>query len=159
MTIRAWRIVKAKHSTTAFTGEAAKAFPGRWNSRGVPMVYVASSISLAILEVLVNLQSQELLDRYALFEVSFDNALVFTIKPLGLPDTWRDLSPDNARIRTIGDDWISAGRSAVLGVPSAVVPDEWNYLLNPNHSDYVKISVGPKRSFQLDPRLIKMPPT
>src|SRR5437764_448299 len=60
MTLRAWRIVKAKHAATAFSGDGAKKFGGRWNSPGIPAIYLAGSTSLAILEMLVHLQSQEL---------------------------------------------------------------------------------------------------
>lgn len=87
MTIHAFRIVKAKHAATAFTGIAARKFGGRWNSVGVPMIYAAASASLAILEMLVHLQSHELMQRYVLFDVAFDESMVGEIGPADLPKT------------------------------------------------------------------------
>ncbi|HTV46891.1 MAG TPA: RES family NAD+ phosphorylase [Phycisphaerae bacterium] len=154
MTIHAWRIVKAKHSASAFSGDGAEKFGARWNSRGVSVVYVAGSRSLAMLEILVHLQYEELLKRYVVYEVAFDDALVSSINPATLPRTWRK-SPPPVTVQQIGDAWIAGTSSAVLRVPSAIVPTEFNYLLNPAHPDFAKIKIGPKQPVQFDSRLIK----
>lgn len=156
MTIHAWGIVKAKHSAGAFSGDSARKFGGRWNSPGVPVVYVAGSISMAMLEMLVHLHSQELLNRYLMFEAAFDDALMMSINLAELPRTWRK-SPSPAIIQRIGDDWIAGARSAVLRVPSVIVPAECNYLLNPAHPDFAKITIGLRQSIRFDPRLITPP--
>lgn len=156
MTIRAWRIVKAKHAATAFSGDGARKYGGRWSSPGIPVVYVAGSASLAILEMLVHLQSQELLKRYVMFETSFDDALVKKIDAARLPKAWRQ-SPPTEPVQQVGDAWVADGNTAILRVPSAIVPTEWNYLLNPAHADFGKITIGPKQQVQFDPRLIKTP--
>lgn len=156
MTIHAWRIVKAKHAATAFTGNGAKRFGGRWNSPGVAVVYVAGSTSLAILEMLVHLESQELMKRYVLFEVTFDDALATAVTPAALPKSWRK-SPPPAALQQIGDTWVAQGRSAILRVPSAIVPAECHYMLNPAHPEFAKIAIGPKQPVRFDPRLIKRP--
>jgi RES domain-containing protein len=156
MTIHAWRIVKSKHSANAFSGDGAKTFGARWNSLGTAVVYVAGSRSLAMLEMLVHLQSQELLNRYVLYEVTFDNSLTTAVDPTTLPRTWRK-SPPPEGIQQIGDLWIAAAKSAILRVPSAIVPTEWNYLLSPAHPNFAKIKIGPKQPLQFDPRLIKLP--
>ncbi len=118
------------------------------------MVYTAGSASLAILEMLVHLQSQELMKRYVIFEVAFDDALLSKVDPAALPRTWRK-SPPPAAIQRLGDHWIAGARSAVLRVPSSIVPTEWNYLLNPAHPGFTKIKISPKQPVQFDPRLIK----
>lgn len=156
MTIRAWRITKAKHAATAFTGGGAKTYGGRWNSPGTAAVYTAGSASLAILEMLVHLQAQELLRRYVIFEVSFDEAIMTMIDPATLPKSWRK-SPSPATVQQVGDEWVTEGSSAVLRLPSVIVPSEWNYLLNPAHPDFAKITIGPKQQIKFDPRLVKTP--
>lgn len=85
MTVNGSRIVKEKHAASAFTGEGAKRFGGRWNNPGVAVVYVAGSASLAMLEMLVHIEAPELLKRYALFEVSFDDRLITTVDIKDLP--------------------------------------------------------------------------
>jgi RES domain-containing protein len=154
--IRAWRITKAKHAATAFTGAGAKACGGRWNSPGTAVVYTAGSTSLAILEMLVHLQAQDLIQRYVIFEVSFDETLMTTVDPVALPKSWRR-SPSPATVQQVGDEWVAEGRSAILRLPSAIVPNEWNYLLNPAHPDFAKITIGPKQQIKLDRRLVKTP--
>lgn len=156
MTIRAWRITKAKHADTAFSGIGAKDYGGRWNNPGTAIVYTADSISLAMLEMLVHLQTHDLIRRYVIFEVSFEDTLMKTITAAKLPKTWRR-SPPSAKVRQVGDDWVAGGESAVLQLPSAIVPSEWNYLLNPEHPDFAKITTGAKRPTKFDPRLIKTP--
>jgi len=154
MMIRAWRITKARHAGTAFTGLGARLYGGRWNRPGRAVVYTAGSVSLAVLEMLVHLEAIELLRRYVIFEVAFDDALVTAVDAGKLPRNWRK-SPAPGAVRAVGDDWILAGKSAVLRVPSVVVPREWNYLLNPLHPDFAKIKIGRKEGIRFDPRLIK----
>jgi len=154
VTIRAWRITKSKHAAIAFSGSGAKTFGGRWNNPGTAIVYTAGSASLAILEMLVHLQAAELLKRYVIFQVTFDESLVSEMNAAKLPRTWRR-SPPPAAVQQIGDAWVAAKRSTVLRVPSVIVPSERNYLLNPAHPDFAKIAWGPKTAIRFDPRLIK----
>ena len=154
MTITAWRIYQPKHAASAFTGDGARLFGGRFNSRGVPVVYTAGSISLAALELLVHLQSTDVLSMYQLRSVTFDVSLVTKLDPRRLPKTWRR-HPAPAAVRRIGDEWIAAGKSAVLEVPSVVVESESNYLLNPAHPDFRRIVIGNAKRFRFDARLLK----
>ncbi|MGD0092107.1 MAG: RES family NAD+ phosphorylase [Planctomycetota bacterium] len=154
MSIHAWRIVRATQAARAFAGDGSKKYGGRWNSAALAVVYTAGSVSLAILEMLVHLRSEELLSRYVLFEATFDETLVVPVDPNMLPRTWQ-CTPRPLVVRRVGNDWLAKGRSAVLRVPSAIVPTEWNYLLNPAHPDFGKIAIGPKTPIQFDPRLIK----
>lgn len=142
MTFSAWRIVKARHAASAFLGEGAEAYGGRWTSPGGRVVYTAGSASLAMLEMLVHLHSAEILKRYVLFKVSFSDSLIEEIDADEMPANWRK-SPPPAALQRLGDAWLAAGKSAVLRVPSAVVPTESNYLLNPAHPAFKKIKIGP----------------
>lgn len=152
MRVKAWRIVKAKHAREAFSGEGARLFGGRWNSVGVPVVYTTGTLSLAILEMLVHLNAAELLKRYVVFEVGFDERLLTAVDVEKLSKSWRK-SPAGVGTQRVGDAWVAGGKSAVLRVPSAVVPSEWNYVLNPGHRDFGGISMGAAQALRFDPRL------
>jgi RES domain-containing protein len=151
--ISAWRIFKSREARDAFTGEGARRFGGRWNSRGTPIVYTAESVALAILEILVQLESRKPLPAYRIAMVKFDASLVSVLRQGQLPRNWR-AEPPPARARLIGDNWILRARSAVLRVPSAVVPRANNFLLNPGHPDFARISLGKPERFEFDARLI-----
>lgn len=150
--VTAWRIVKRKHARTAFSGEGARRFGGRWNSPGVAAVYTSQSQSLAALEMAVHLDSSELLDRYVVFKVEFDESLITHVDPRELPKNWKS-HPPPSKVRAIGDAWAAAGTAAVLQVPSATVPGESNFLLNPLHRDFTQLKIGNPSPFRFDPRL------
>ena len=152
--ITAWRIVKRKRARTAFSGEGARQYGGRWNSPGVPMIYAAASQSLAALEMVVHLDSSELLGEYVVFEVGIDESLIEKLDGAQLPKNWR-AEPTPPKIRELGDTWVRSGTSAVLQVPSATLPAENNFLLNPRHPDFSKLAIGKSAAFQFDPRLAK----
>ena len=91
MKVTAWRITKRKHARNAFTGEGASEFGGRWNNPGTAVVYTAQSQSLAALEMLVHLDSSELLEKYLLLGVDFDQSLIRSIEHSALPRNFRVL--------------------------------------------------------------------
>jgi RES domain-containing protein len=152
--IKAWRIVKTRFASSAFDGEGARKFGGRFNSVGVPVVYTAGSRSLAILEMLVHTGDGNVLSSYSLCSVEFEAALVEKLEPANLPANWQD-DPPPPEALALGDDWVSSSRSAVLQVPSAIVPDENNYLINPNHPDFPRLKIGTPEPISLDKRLLK----
>jgi len=152
--ITAWRIVKRKHVRRAFSGEGARLYGGRWNSPGVAVVYAAGSQSLAALEMIVHLDSSELLQNYVVFEVGIDESLVVKIGWSQLPRNWRS-DPPPRKVQEIGDTWVRAGMSAVLQVPSATLPSEFNFLLNPYHPDFPRLVIGKPSPFRLDARLAR----
>lgn len=152
MTIDAWRLVKTRHLAHAFDGEGAHRYGGRWNSAGVRVVYLAESLSLAALEILVHLQATEPLTAYTAIPVRFDPKLVKTVSPGALPEDWR-ASPGPAALRAIGDEWVKEAKSALLAVPSAVVESERIFLLNPAHPSYARIHCGQPQPFAFDARL------
>lgn len=151
--LRAWRIVKRRHADGAFDGEGARLYGGRWNSPGVPVVYVAETRALAALEILAGLQSRASLDAYVLIEVRFEEALVEELGLNSLPEDWR-VSPPRPETQAIGDRWVRGARSAVLRVPSVLIPPEFNYLLNPAHPEFDTVEILEEAPFELDSRLI-----
>ena len=154
MTFTAWRITKSKHARQAFEGAGARKYGGRWNSPGAAVVYTAQSQSLAVLEMLVHLDGPELLERYVLIPVEIDSSLVEKIEMRQLPRNWR-AQPAPRRLSAIGNGWLRTLSSVVLEVPSALLPAESNFLLNPNHSDFHKLKIGDPVSFQYDSRMTK----
>jgi RES domain-containing protein len=150
--IRAWRIIKSRFAADAFSGEGARLYGGRWNSPGIAMVYTAGSVSLATLELLVHLDNTSVLPSFSICPVDFDDSLVELLDPANLPPDWNQ-SPPPTSLRTIGDDWISRGSSVALRVPSAVIENENNYLINPLHTDFKKLVIGSMEAFKLDSRL------
>lgn len=148
----AWRIVKGHYGSSAFSGEGAARFGGRWNSRGSWVVYTSGSQSLAALEVLVHLNPRMYFD-YLAFRIEFDEKLVTKLDPRLLPLNWRD-SPAPPATRSIGDDWLRGGRSAILQLPSVVVASEFSYLLSPEHADFSKIRMHKPVPFSFDARLL-----
>jgi RES domain-containing protein len=147
-----WRIVKEKHAKSAFSGEGARIFEGRWNSAGVRMVYCSQHLSLAALEILVHTQLVTIRDKFQVFRVSWDQAIMSAIDLRKLPKGW-NAQPPGLISKNIGDEWVRSDRSAVLVVPSVIVPLEKTFLLNPKHRDFGKIKIKDAGSFYLDPRL------
>ena len=152
--LTAWRIVQAKYLNKAFSGDGARLYGGRWNSKGVAVVYTAGSLALASMELVVNLPSPKLLQAFVRIPVHVNPALVESMESENLPRDWtsRPISPAT---KAIGDRWVKEQRSAVLRVPSIVVPEEHNYLLNPNHPDFAKIEIGQPAVYYFDPRLAR----
>jgi len=148
----AWRIVKARHAESAFDGEGARRHGGRWNSRGTAVVYVAGSISLAVLEIVVHLATPRALRNYVTISVEIDDDLIDRLDPERLPDPWRS-HPPPPEVQRLGDRWVVEETSAVLAVPSVIVPRETNYLLNPAHPDFARLRIGPPEPLELDERL------
>jgi RES domain-containing protein len=150
--LRSWRIVRSRFAATALTGLGARAYGGRWNSVGTTVIYTAGSMALATLELLVHVQSEDVLARYVCFEVTFEEELVKVLSPGLLPARWWQARP-SAALRRLGDDWAASLDRPILRVPSAVVRAEWNYLLNPLHPEFTRIKIGPRQPLRMDKRL------
>ncbi len=151
--IRVWRLCQAAHRAEAFTGEGARRYGGRWNHKGRPAVYTAATQSLAALEVLVHADSDLMPNDFLVFAVDIpaDSALE-RLTPDDLPTGWREAYPPET-CQTLGDAWLAQGRSAVLAVPSAIIPTETDYLLNPRHPDFTRLLVHSPEPFVFDQRL------
>jgi RES domain-containing protein len=150
--LTAWRITKSDHADDAFDGEGARLFGGRWNSPGTAVVYLAQSESLAALELLVHLDTSQLLRSYVSIPVEFPADSLEVVERRNLPRRWQSF-PAPAALRELGDRWVAERRSLALQVPSALVPREANYLLNPHHAGMAKVKIGEPQRFDFDPRL------
>jgi RES domain-containing protein len=148
----AWRIVKEKHAGTAFTGEGAAKTGGRWNSRGVAVVYTSGTKALAALENLVHLNPPVLFS-YGAIRIEFEEKFVARVTLADLPPDWR-VEPPPVSTKRFGDAWVRAGTSAILALPSVIISGELNFLLNPAHADFNRIVRGTPEAFAFDPRLL-----
>lgn len=148
-----WRITTARFAATAFSGEGARLYGGCWNPKGREVVYTAQSQSLALLELMV--QDDPLRARYVLISAHLPADLPETrIEAAQLPEGWRTLG-ERGVLQAMGHAWLQAARTAVLDVPSAVVPAERNFLLNPRHPDFARITIGEPQSLRTDTRLLR----
>ncbi len=149
----AWRITTFPDSARAFSGDGARAYGGRWNSKGTRVVYMADYPAAAILEQLVQTSSVASFPTYYLFRVSLPERLVTVANPTTIPSTWRDPTRHPA-VQAIGDGWAKARTSLALQVPSTVAPHHVNYLVNPMHPDFPTLTIPSPERFVLDPRLL-----
>ena len=150
--MRAFRLCRSAHP--AYDGEGARRVGGRWNSKGVRVLYMSENRALAVLEVLVHL-SATLPDKYVLGAADIPEGIVIErIADQDLPNGWATLTPgEQVSTKRLGDTWIERQRSAVLSVPSVIL-GERNYVLNPAHSDFARIDFAEPEPFRFDLRLI-----
>ena len=149
----AWRIVRAARAKSAFTGEGARIYGGRWNSRGTAVIYVSEHESLAALELLVHLMPFPPHDRYLSFQLEWEDKLTEHFSPKNLPPNWNAEPPDFETMQ-IGDEWARAEKSVALAVPSVLSASEMNFLLNPRHADFKKIKISEPIAYRFDSRLL-----
>ena len=150
--MRVWRLQRRVYHP--LDGEGARRNGGRWNTRGVAVVYSSSTLSLATLELLVHVDPDLIPDDLAAYEIDLPEDLSREAVGLDdLPADWRE--PENPGCKAIGDAWIREGRVALLRVPSVIIPEEYNILVDPSHREAGRITVASEREFVFDPRLIR----
>jgi RES domain-containing protein len=146
-----WRI--SNHLSLA--GDGALRTPGRWHTRGRCVVYCAQSPAAALLEILVHFEIglQDLPVRYRLLKIEAPNEVhVEHVSPDQLPADW----PEKTELtRALGDGWLARDAAALLSVPSAIVPETFNVLVNPAHQEAKRIVIVQAREYAIDPRLLK----
>ena len=133
-------------------GEGAKLNGGRWNSKGQSVVYTSMTISLSLLELVIHSASYEEIKSHLLMKIVIPDNFVTSLKDLSLKPTWPD---DPAYSRFIGDSFLRTKKSLLLKVPSAIIPEEYNVLINPLHPDIKKVKIVSASPFQFDARLFK----
>jgi RES domain-containing protein len=148
-----WRIVRASRARVALTGEGAWRNGGRWNSPGQYVVYVSEHQSTAALEIFVHTVPFLVPELYKAFRLEWPDSLMEELPKNKWPPNWRSPVPSLETIE-IGDRWLRERRSAVLAVPSAISPEDRNFLLNPAHPDFERIRIAPPINCQFDPRLL-----
>jgi RES domain-containing protein len=148
-----WRLTREPYR--ALDGEGARLYGGRWNSEGVAVVYASTTLALAALEYLVHLDPIDVpRDLLALRLRVPDDATGERIETGGLPADWREV-PDHLACVRLGDAWAVRGDALTLHVPSAIVPEEENVLINPHHPEAGRVELTADRPFAFDPRLFR----
>ena len=152
--MRFWRICRRRYAADSASGEGARLYGGRWNSRGVPMVYASTSLALAAVETFVNLEPNLQPKDLISIEGNIPDGLeISTVDLKTLPANWHETRDES--LRRFGDDWIRAGQTAALLVPSAAIRGEWNVLLNLVHGDFSKIRFRKPQPFEFDVRMFR----
>ena len=148
-----WRICAGQFATRGPTGAGARLYGGRWNPPRVAAVYTAASLSLAALELFVNLDPDILPpDLVSMAATIPEHLRIEDVALAELPTNWRGYPVPEA-LQVVGSNWVVEACSAVLSVPSAVIPHERNYILNPEHPGFSGIEVRKPRPFRFDPRM------
>jgi RES domain-containing protein len=145
-----WRLTEYP----SLDGEGGRLYSARWNTAGEPIVYLAASPPGALIEILVHLELEEseLPPIYKLLRITVPDRLKIPTLTIPTGDSWKT---DETITRKIGDTWLKSRRSALARVPSAILPDTFNYLLNPLHPDATRITIAETHNAILDPRLTK----
>lgn len=152
--MRVWRLTTRKYATTAFSGIGNRKVGSRWVPPGLLAVYTSEHISTAVLENLVHMDPGHFGTNHVLIAVDIpDDISMDELELTALPDDWRTRYEDD-QLQQVGQDWVERASSAVLIVPSAVVPQERNIILNPLHPDFEQIAIHDPESFIFDLRLL-----
>jgi RES domain-containing protein len=133
-------------------GEGSRLYGGRWNSKGLPVVYTSISISLSLLEILVYSASYDQIQNNILVSIQVPEVNVPAISATALPRNWQ-ADPGNSQY--IGDEFLTMKEFLLLNVPSAIIPEEHNILINPLHTDFRKVKIISAKKFAFDGRLFK----
>ncbi len=146
-----YRITSVKYADD-LSGNGARLYGGRWNSEGKPMVYLASSRSLAVLESLAHVVATNIPNEFVLLTIDAPDDFL-AIPENVLPDNWNEY-PEQYILKQIGNSFLQRNEHLLLKVPSALVPEEFNYLLNPLHPKAGKVRIVKKAPFNFDDRLL-----
>jgi RES domain-containing protein len=147
-----YRLAKSEYSRD-LSGKGAEKAGGRWNSKGVALVYTGDSRALCTTEIAVHMPLGILPKDYELITIKIPDSIKFLkINLNDLPVGWKSI-PHSGMTQELGDQFIKAGKYAVLKVPSAVVHGDFNYLINPNHKDFNMVKITKTEKFDFDDRL------
>lgn len=153
--MRLWHITRRSEAASSLSGAEARKKGGRWNPRGLAVAYFASSLSLAVLEFLAHLAENGSVpaDLVSVAALVPDDLVIPELQAAALPQGWRETPPPR-ELAERGEAWVAAGTSAILRVPSALVPLEPNYLVNPAHPESSRLAIERIDPLVLDRRLI-----
>ncbi len=146
-----WRLSKLKYADTAFSGEGGLYVAGRWTPKGLRACYTSESLALASLEVFVHLEAPEI--PFVALRAILPNPEISEVPLRDLPNRWQEATACE-QLQVYGDRWLQESKAPILKVPSAIVPIEFNYILNPEHPD-LRIEIEPPFQFQFDRRMWK----
>jgi RES domain-containing protein len=147
--MKVYRITTAKWADKL----SGSGFPARWNSKGKYVIYAASTRALACLENLVHRSGEGLNQNFKIAEITIPiESSIRNVQLHELPDEWYK-TRHYPKCQKIGDSWIDSGKSLLLRVPSSIIREETNILINPNHREFSQVSITGIRPFRFDERL------
>jgi RES domain-containing protein len=150
--MRIWRICRERYATDAFSGEGSRLYGGRWNSRGIPMVYASTSLALAAIELFVHVEPRQIPgDLVSIAASQPEEESVPRWEGAALPANW--WSDELGPMRELGDAWIRGKQTLAVMVPSVPIRPEWNVLVNPLHPRIGEIKVEAVQPFAFDARM------
>jgi RES domain-containing protein len=153
--VQVWRLTTRKYATTAFSGIGNRKVGGRWVPEGLLAIYTSENLSTAVLETLVHLDPNHFSNNFVCIKADIPDTIPMDEVSLAdLPKDWQSRFEDS-ELQQVGAEWIDRGSSAILIVPSAVVPQERNIIINPQHEDFEKIVLSPAEPYVFDTRLLK----
>lgn len=153
--MQVWRLTTRKYATTAFSGIGNRKVGSRWVPEGLLAVYTSEYLSTAVLEMLVHIDPNHFSNNFVSIKAEIpDTISMDEVSLADLPGDWQSRFEDS-ELQQVGAEWIARGSSAVLIVPSAVVPQERNIIINPQHEDFDKIIISPVESYIFDTRLLR----
>jgi RES domain-containing protein len=147
-----YRITKRKHASDIM-GTGAALFPGRWNKKGILVLYTSETVELTLLENIVHIPPMFVPD-FDILTIEIPDDSITVVKVSDLPANWKKY-PAPSVLADIGESWVKEGLTLSLKVPSCIVHSSYNYILNCNHKDYKKVKVLDHRNFYFNPRLTK----
>ena len=151
--MRVYRISKEKYATD-HSGQGAALFGGRWNSLYKPVIYTSGSVALAALEIIAHLNDVVISEPYSIITYDLSAITIATLSLDILPLEWNRIK--NITVcQEIGDAFLTQQDVPVLKVPSAIIPIEYNYLINPLHPNYPDIQVESIQPFEWDKRIVR----
>jgi RES domain-containing protein len=134
------------------SGKGAALYGGRWNSKDIHMVYTAESAALALLETVVHIGKIPETG-YCMITIQLPSDKIQKMNAEALPGDWHKNPPPDS-LKTIGDEFINSGIYIALQVPSVIMPEGHNFLLNPAHTDFKKVKITAQRMLTIDERLL-----
>lgn len=150
--MKVYRLTKTSYIND-LSGEGARLFGGRWNKKGIPLLYFSEHLSLCVLELLTRLDFEFITTDYSFLEVEVPSSLILNLnKPEIITEKWR-ANPPISSTQDYGTNWLLSQKSLALKVPSAVLPNESNFLINPNHKQFSRIKIIKKTILDLDSRM------
>ena len=147
-----FRLTKAKFKNE-LSGFGSNKYGGRWNSKGIEVIYTSQSRALCLAEIIVHFDISKVPREYFLMEIWIPDLSIYHFPQNNLPNGWNSF-PYNPMTRKIGNQFIQNHEFLVLRLPSSVVLGDFNFLINPYHPDFHKVKIVSNKAFPIDSRLL-----
>jgi len=146
-----FRIAKAAYAQD-LSGFGSKKYGGRWNYKGIPVLYTSTHAAMALLELLVHLPVAYVASDYQLIKINCPNESIDSLNLEDLPSNWKE-DEQKMLLKDLGKDWIMKSEKLCFSVPSAILPGEQNVLINPSHQLFSKVKIESMEPIPIDRRL------